>query len=77
MDDPIKILSERLATVLTEWHLAGANQFEAYKGRLEEIQDILKSGKVTESELSGGLESADFTALLASKLLGGNRGTGK
>ena len=73
MDDPIKILAERLVRVLTEWHLADASQFDAYKGRLDEIRDILKSGKVTEEDLSGGLADAEFTAVLASKLLGGNR----
>jgi len=69
----LNTIAERLAVILTGWHLADASQFEEYRGRMAEIRDILKQAEITEGELIGALADADFAMKLTQRLLGGNR----
>jgi hypothetical protein len=66
-------LAERLAVILLDWHLADSDQFESYKGRMQEIRDIIKTGQITEDELVSALDRVNLATRIARRLLGGNR----
>ena len=68
-DIALEIVSKQLLEIVGEMSEANVNQLEHFRGRLYQIKGLMKTAKISQSDLVQALENINFSTELAKKLL--------